>query len=105
MLDICKEIVLFLILAKISESFISDNKFGRFVKLIVSLIVVLKLISPVFSLFNSGFEYENIAANIEQKLELPSVESGKETMEEIKIEEISEMKIEVEEIGWESSGR
>lgn len=104
-MDICREIVLFLIVAKILESFISDNKFGKFVKLIVSLIIVLKLIAPVFSLFNSGFEYENIVAKIEQRLEVPNIQLGRETAEEIKIAEIEEMKIEVEEIGWESSSR
>lgn len=61
MLDICKEVVIFLFLAKLLEGFQNGGKYGRFVKLVISMIVVLKIITPVFTFFNSDFSWENFS--------------------------------------------
>lgn len=103
MLTLCKEIVVFLILAKMLESFQVGEKYGRFIKLIISLIVVLKLITPVFSLFNSEFDFAKLASEIEKRLivESESAEVIQEDIETVEKIEISEMKVKVEEIQWE----
>lgn len=103
MLNLCKEIVVFLILAKMLESFQAGEKYGKFLKLIISLIVVLKLITPVFSLFNSEFDFENVVSEMEKRLlvENESIEGIQEDIELVKKIEISEMKVNVEEIQWE----
>lgn len=102
MLTICKEIVVFLIVAKMLESFQSGNKYGKFVKLIISLIVVLKIITPIFSLFNENFDLEKMASEIEQRFVIES-EKGKisENIDSIESIEIEETMINVEEIRWE----
>lgn len=103
MLTLCKEIVVFLILAKMLESFQVGEKYGRFIKLIISLIVVLKLITPVFSLFNSEFDFAKLASEIEKRLivESESAEVIQEDIETVEKIEISEKKVKVEEIQWE----
>lgn len=102
MLALCKEIVIFLIIAKMLEGFQAGNKYAKFVKLIISLIVVLKLITPIFSLFDSQFDLTKIATEIEQELVF---EEGQEKVAEytelVETIEIPETKVEVEEIKWE----
>ena len=103
MLTLCKEIVVFLILAKMLESFQTGKKYGKFIKLIISLIVVLKLITPVFSLFDSEFDFTRLASEIEKRLTVESevTEAVQEDIEAVAKVEISERKIKVEEIQWE----
>lgn len=102
MLTVCKEIVVFLVLAKMLESFQNGSKYGRFVKLIISLIVVLKIITPVFSLFDKEFDLEKISAQIEQRfvVESETIEMS-ETVLEVESIEITKPAINVEEIKWE----
>lgn len=102
MLAICKEIVVFLIVAKMVESFQNGNKYGKFVKLIISLIVVLKIITPIFSLFGGDFDLEKMASEIEQRFVMESEKI--EVSEEVKpVEniEIAGLTVNVEEIQWE----
>lgn len=102
MLAICKEIVVFLIVAKMLESFQNGGKYGKFVKLIISLIVVLKIITPIFSLLGGDFYLEKMASEIEQRF---VIESEKiEVSQEVKpIEniEITGTTVNVEDIQWE----
>ena len=67
MLKLCKEIVVFLFFAKMLESFGVSERYGKYVKLLISLIVVLKLITPVFSLVNGEFDFPNVALELEEK--------------------------------------
>ena len=102
MLTICKEIVVFLILAKMLEGFQNGSKYGKFVKLIVSLIVVLKLITPIFSFFNGEFDLEKITAEIEQRFLSESMKMElEEDVENVENIEIAETTVIVEEIIWE----
>ena len=103
MLTLCKEIVVFLIVAKMLESFQIGKKYGKFVKLIISLIVVLKLITPIFSIFNADFDMGKMAMEMEEKLVFNEESLLETANEESVIEpvEIQQTKIEVEEIRWE----
>lgn len=103
MVTLCKEIVIFLILAKLLESFRVGDKYGKFIKIIIALIVVLKLITPIFSLIDVGFDFEGIVSEIENRIYMRG-ETYDVLQEEIKpIEniEISGVKIKVEEVQWE----
>ena len=64
---------------------------------------MLKLITPVFSLFNSEFDFAKLASEIEKRLivESESAEVIQEDIETVEKIEISEMKVKVEEIQWE----
>lgn len=104
MLTLCKEIVVFLILAKMLESFQVGNKYGKFVKLIISLIVVLKLITPIFSIFDNDFDLTKMATEIEERLFMEEEVLQDEMPEYTKVVEnieIQETKVNVEEIKWE----
>lgn len=102
MLDLCKQIVIFLLFAKMLEGFWTENKYGKFIKLIISFVVVLKLITPVFSLIDSDFDFGKIAAKIEN--ELMKIEGDEEIREDIvpveKIE-VAGIEVKVETVGWE----
>lgn len=101
MLNLCKEIVVFLVIAKMLESLQSGNKYGRFVKLIISLIVVLKLIGPVFSLVNSDFDLKKSIMQIEERFnDDDGIFMSDEEIETVEEVEISEIDVEVEEIRW-----
>lgn len=102
MLKICKEIVVFLILAKVLESFQTGNKYGKFVKLTISLIVVLKLITPIFSLFDREFDWEKMMSEIEQRLVFEeTIEEPVEDTMGVEMVQIEETRVYVEEIKWE----
>lgn len=102
MLTICKEIVVFLIVAKMLESFQNGSKYGKFVKLIISLIVVLKIITPIFSFVDGDFDLEKLASEIEHRFvtESEKIEVSEE-VEPIEIVEITGTDVNVEEIKWE----
>ncbi len=102
MLDLCKQIVIFLLFAKMLEGFWTENKYGKFIKLIISLVVVLKIITPVFSLFDSSFDLGNLATKIES--ELMKIEGDEERRKDVapveKIE-VAGIEVKVETVGWE----
>ena len=102
MLSICKEIVVFLLVAKLLENFGTLDKYGKFVRLIVSFIVVLKLITPIFSFIGGGFDLQQISSEIEKRfsVETEELESRKE-ISEINEIDIPVENIIVEEIRWE----
>lgn len=102
MLSICKEIVVFLLVAKLLENFGTLEKYGKFVRLIVSFIVVLKLITPIFSFIGGDFDLQKISSEIETRfvVGIEELESSKEISEINKIE-IPVENIIVEEIRWE----
>ena len=95
MIKLCKEIVIFLFFAKILENFGVSEKYGKFVKLIISLIVVLKLITPVFALFNGDFNFPEIALDIENELVFET-----EEIKKVEAVEKSEIEIKVEDAAW-----
>ena len=101
MLDICKEIIIFLMVAKLLESLQSGNKFGKYLKFIISLIVVLKLVSPILSVFESEFDFQKIFLQIEEKMELSSEVLYEEEFNVEDIVEIPGVGVKVEEIQWE----
>lgn len=96
MVTLCKEIVIFLFFAKILGNLGVSEKYGKFVKLLISLIVVLKLITPVFALFDGEFDFSKMALEIENELNFET-----EKIEEIKTVEMSEIQIKVEDTTWE----
>jgi len=102
MLSVCKEIVVFLLVAKLLENFGTLERYGKFVRLIVSLIVVLKLITPIFSLIGGEFDLTQISSEMEKRFILDEEETfpAKEIVAVEKIE-IAEGRIVVEEISWE----
>ena len=78
------------------------EKYGKFVRLMISLIVVLKLITPIFSVVDGQFNFEEMTGELEKRLTLETEE--KMPMQMIEVVEgvqISESEIEVEEIKWE----
>ena len=101
MLSICKEIVVFLLVAKLLENFGTLEKYGKFVRLIVSFIVVLKLITPIFSFVGDGFDFKQVTSEIEKRfvVEIEEKEQSKEILEIDKIA-IPAGEIIVEEIRW-----
>lgn len=99
MLLLCKELVIFLIVAKMLEGLQSGKKYGKFIKLIISLIVVLKLISPIISVFDKDFNFKDVMENIENRLEITGEEVVNRT--DVEMIEISDVDICVEEIWWE----
>lgn len=102
MLALCKEIVIFLIVAKIFESLQSGEKYGKYVKLIIALIVVLKLITPVFSLVHTDFDFTDTVTEIEKRLIYGENDDGLESgMDKVENIEISGIDVKVEEIQWE----
>lgn len=102
MLALCKEIVIFLIVAKIFESLQSGEKYGKYVKLIIALIVVLKLITPVFSLFNTDFDFVDMVTEIEKRLIFKESDDRLENeTEQVENIEIPGIDVKVEEIQWE----
>lgn len=102
MLALCKEIVIFLIVAKMFESLQSGEKYGKYVKLIIALIVVLKLITPVFSLFRTDFDFTDMVTEIEKRLFFEESGIGLESdMEQVENIEIPGIDVKVEEIQWE----
>ena len=102
MLALCKKIVIFLLVAKLLENLGVGEKYGKFVRLMISLIVVLKLIAPIFSLADGQFDFEKMTGEIERRLMIDTEEKMPtqiiETVEGVKI---SESSIEVEKIKWE----
>ena len=102
MLALCKEIVIFLIVAKMFESLQSGEKYGKYVKLIIALIVVLKLITPVFALFHTDFDFTDMVTEIEKRLFFEESGIGLESdMEQVENIEIPGIDVKVEEIQWE----
>lgn len=102
MLSICKEIVVFLLVAKLLENFGTLEKYGKFVRLIVSFIVVLKLITPIFSILDADLNLQQISSEIEKRflIDIEETVPEKVTREVDKIE-IPVSEIVVEEIRWE----
>ena len=102
MLSICKEMVVFLILAKMLEGFQNSSKYSKFVKLVISLIVVLKFVTPIATFFQSDFDLEKITAEIEKRfvIESESVETPEE-IELVETVEILKTDVSLEEIWWE----
>jgi hypothetical protein len=102
MLSICKEIVVFLLVAKLLENFGTLEKYGKFVRLIVSFIVVLKLITPIFSILGADLNLQQISSEIEKRflIDIEDTVPDIETREVDKIE-IPVSEIVVEEIRWE----
>ena len=74
MLALCKEIVIFLLVAKLLENLGVGEKYGKFVRLMISLIVVLKLIAPIFSLADGQFDFEKMTGEIEKRLMIDTEE-------------------------------
>ena len=103
MIKLCKEIVIFLFFAKILENFGVSEKYGKFVKLILSLIVVLKLITPVFSLFGNKFHIDEMAKEMEKyfMIEEENYESLEAERADIEKVNIPDVHLKVEEIQWE----
>lgn len=99
MLSLCKEIVVFLILAKVLESFQAGNKYAKFVKFIISLIVLLKIITPIISFFESDFNLTDRINEIENRFFIE--EANLEEVEAVRTIEMEEISVEVEEIEWE----
>ncbi len=93
MLALCKEIVVFLVIAKVLESFQIGKKYGKFVRLIISLIVLLKMIVPVITFFNGDFELSSQMSNIEK--ELFYLEQPVREIEPVKEIELSQIKIDL----------
>lgn len=101
MLKLCKEIVVFLFFAKMLESFGVSERYGKYVKLLISLIVVLKLITPVFSLVNGEFDFHNVALELEEKLFFDKEAEGvKEEVDKVETVQMSGIQIKVEDIEW-----
>lgn len=100
MLALCKSIVIFLILAKILESFQADNKYGKFVKLIISLIVLLKILTPIISFFESDFDLIDNISEIENSFILEDTVQEETMIEQIETIEMPEIVVEVEEVKW-----
>lgn len=102
MLALCKEIVIFLLVAKLLENLGVGEKYGKFVRLMISMIVVLKLITPIFSLVDEQFDFEKEFGEIEKRLIMETEERMPTQMiEAVEGIQIPESKIEVEEIMWE----
>lgn len=104
MVTLCKEIVLFLILTKVLESFQAGNKYGKFIKFIISLVVLLKIITPIVSFFRSDFDLVDSINQIESYLiiEEENLETQVPTFQEaIENVDIKEVDIKVEEVKWE----
>ncbi len=101
MIKLCKEIVIFLFISKLLENFGVNEKYGKFVKLLISLIVVLKLITPVFSVFNSEFDFSKLALEMEKQLTIEN-ETGlvEEAVNEIQTVQVPEIQIKVEDVEW-----
>lgn len=101
MIKLCKEIVIFLFISKLLENFGVNEKYGKFVKLLISLIVVLKLITPVFSLFNSEFDFSKLALEMEEQLTIENeTELVEEEVNEIQTVQVHEIQIKVEDVEW-----
>ena len=102
MLELCKGIVAFLLVAKLLENIGVGEKYGKFVRLMISLIVVLKLITPIFALLDGEFDFEKMTGEIEKRLMLENDEQMPTQMIDV-VEgiQISDREIEVEEIEWE----
>ena len=98
MFDLCKEIIVFLVFAKVLEGFFAENKYGKFIKLIVSLIVVLKLMNPIFSFFDAEFDLAAKLNGIEYELWPEHKENVTEKVGDV---EITKVEVKVEDIWWE----
>lgn len=101
MVQLCKEIVIFLLLAKLLEVFGVGEKYGKFVKLLISLMVVLKLITPVFSAFNGEFGFDKFDFAEEMVNWGEDSENEETDIKEVGLVEIFVQQIEVEDIKWE----
>ncbi|MBQ8039461.1 MAG: stage III sporulation protein AF [Lachnospiraceae bacterium] len=103
MVNLCKEIVAFLLVAKILESFQTENKYGKIIKLLIALVVVLKLITPLFTLFDSDFDFNKAVTQMEKRFVRMDgdIVTGEEIVPIEKIE-IDGIEIKVGEIGWEN---
>ena len=101
MLALCKEIVIFLLVAKLLENLGVGEKYGKFVRLMISLVVVLKLITQIFALTDVQFDFDKITGEIEKRLMVETEEKMPTQMiETVEGIHIPESKIEVEEIMW-----
>ncbi len=103
MLVLCKEIVVFLLLAKILEGFEAGKKYGKFVRLIISLIVVLQILNPVVTFLNKDFEMIDIAREIEKRFEISEWSNDFEAKEAVteNVKAIETIEISGEVIQWE----
>lgn len=102
MVKLCKEIVIFLVLAKVLEGFCGGNKYGKFIKVMISLVVLLKLMTPLISLFGKNPDISQSLERIEEIFYMEDLDKNTsvltENVDDVKIEEID---IEVENIAWE----
>ena len=90
MLALCKEIVIFLLVAKLLENLGVGEKYGKFVRLMISFIVVLKLITPIFSFADGQFDFEKMTGEIERRLMIDTEEqqtSGSITYPHLSLEQ------------------
>lgn len=103
MVQLCKEIVIFLVLAKIMEGFCQGNKYGKFMKLMISLVVLLKLITPIISLFDESIELTKTIERIENRIFIEEILEENPPVFHEQIEKISveDVEILVEDISWE----
>lgn len=101
MLELCKGIVIFLVLAKILESFQAGNKYGKFVKFIISLIVLLKILTPIIAFFENDFDFINRISQIENNFLLEDMPKEETIIEQVETIEMPEIVVEVEEVKWE----
>ncbi len=102
MLDLCKEIVVFLLFAKMLEGFQTENKYGKFIKLLISLVVVLKLITPIFSLFDGDFDFSKMVTQIEHKLmQSEENEDAREDVAPVEKIEVAGIEVKVDAVRWE----
>ncbi len=101
MLGLCKGIVIFLILAKVLEGFQAGNKYGRFVKFIISLIVLLQILTPIISFFESDFNFVDKVNEIGSSFVLEEQVPEETIIEQVETIEMPEIVVEVEEVEWE----
>ena len=101
MLSLCKEIVIFLLIAKLLENFGTLEKYGKFVRLIISFIVILKLITPIFTWIGEDFDLSQITKEMEERLVVDLENMPDSEMSEVDEIKIDDGKIVVEEIRWE----
>ena len=59
-------VVSIIIFLSIFEGVLPKGKFGNRVKVIISMVVVLVILNPIVSIFNSNYDYSNSLNNSEQ---------------------------------------
>lgn len=64
-----KEIILIVLLASFVDLLLPNSSFQKYARMVMGLLIILTIISPIFSIFSEDFSVNNIIRDIENEID------------------------------------